>query len=168
MICVRTLEQFDRLQPAQKLIVLFVAMAGRDRATSLRFDCYPDIRIDVWYFVDGLPYQLVPPPCAVWPFMIREFCRQMTIATTHRAWWRRRRSAGFPQTPAAGHLALQFAHTAARPAIAFFRGRTGEHVEIETTHPDLRRASDWFFSEWARHDRDHQLLIEFEESDLFG
>jgi hypothetical protein len=162
MIGVRTVREFDRLPPARKLITLFVAMAGRDLATSLRLDCYPDARINVWYFVAGVPYQLVPPPCSTWPYMVRELRRHTTFASPDRPpWWRRFRSpTAFPETPAGGHLALRLGDLVTRPALLLFRGRTGEHVEIETTDRYLRAGSRWFFGEWTR-DHGTELLIEF-------
>jgi hypothetical protein len=161
IIRVRTILEFDRLPPAQKLIAMIVAMAGTDLATSLRFDCYPDVRIDVWYFIAGVPYQLIPPPCSMWPYMIREFRRHTTFAPRDRPpWWRLRNLAAFPQTPSGGHLALQFENIVTRPAIHFFRGQTGEHVESETTDPHLRAGSRSFFGEWTRQ-RGTELLFKF-------
>jgi hypothetical protein len=162
MIQVRTIEQFVRLPPARKLITMLVAMAGRDLASSLRFDCYPETRIDVWYFLAGVPYQLVPPPCSVWPFVVRELRRHTTFAPPDRPpWWQRfRRPGDFPPTPVGGQLAIRLADTVARPGVLFFRGRTGEHVEVETTDPHLRAGSRWFGGEWRRRRRD-EWLIEF-------
>jgi hypothetical protein len=168
MIRVGTIQQFDRLPPAPKFIALLVVMAGRDLATSVRIDCYPETRMDAWYFVGGMAYQLVPPPCSMWPNMIRELHRQTTFAPPdRRPWWQRiRRPGDFPQAPTGGHLALRLGDVVANPGVLLFRGRTGEHVEVETTDPQLRAGSNWFFGEWNRLRR--ELLVEFSENELRG
>ena len=162
MIRARSIAQFDRLPPARKLVTMIVAMAGRDLATSLRFDFYPETRIDVWYFVGGVPYELVPPPCSMWPFIVSELHRHMAYTRPDRPpWWQRFRNPdAVPQSPVGGQLALQLGDTTAKPSILLFRGRMGQHIEIETTDPGLRIGSRWFYGEWARLRR-NELLIEF-------
>jgi len=137
MIHVGDPRRYDRLPPVEKLLTLVFALVGLDRATWLRLDFQsqsPDARM--WYCVDGVPFEMVPPPSELWPELL-QFLWQNTrlLAVDHVPWWRRRRRTVFRDRPVFGVLQVRYGDAVTNFDILFFRGRTGEHVWMERPRP---------------------------------
>jgi hypothetical protein len=137
MIHVGDPRRYDRLPPVEKLLTLVFALAGRDRAAWLRLDHQPAAQDALmWYCVDGVPYEMVPPPGELWPDLFHFLWRNTQLPPSCRApWWRRRRRIEFPDRPVFGVLPVRYGDTVVEFDALFFRGRTGEHVWIERQSP---------------------------------
>ena len=133
MIHVGDPRRYDRLAPVDKLLTLVFALVGRDRAAWLRFDHYPEPpAVQLWYCVDGVPYEMVPPPAELWPELVRILWRNARLAPPdRRPWWRRWRQIDFPDRPVFGVLPVRYGDTVVEFDALFFRGRAGEHVCVE-------------------------------------
>jgi hypothetical protein len=128
----------ERLPPVRKLLALVFAMVGKDRARELRFDYHagpPEARM--WYCVTGVAHEMVPPPAILWPEVFWVFWRETRFGPSDRPrWWqRRRRWPSFPDRPVAGTLTVQFGNVPLDFDILFFRGPTGEHIQLQKTSP---------------------------------
>ncbi|MBO0698276.1 MAG: hypothetical protein J2P46_07785 [Zavarzinella sp.] len=169
MICVDDPRHCYALPPTGQLLTMVFAMAGKDRATMLRFDYQPEpAAIEMWYAVDGQLYQLVPPPAEIWSELVRTLWKDTRPAPDWRPpWWRRfRRRAPFPESPTAGTLPVRFGGVAIDFDILFFRGRSGEHIWVTKTTPlDLIHPADWFWHQCRAEKGDDQILVEFPNLD---
>ena len=137
MIHVGDTWRYDWLPPVEKLLTLVFALAGKDRATWLRLDFQPTSpSVYMWCCVDGVPYEMVPPPGELWPEVFHVLWRNTRLSPPDRpAWWRRRRRIECPGLPVFGVLPVRYGDSVVDFDILFFRGRTGEHVWIERQTP---------------------------------
>jgi hypothetical protein len=138
MITIGDSRAYERLPPVRKLLALVFAMVAKDRATELRFDFRPeppDARM--WYCVASVPYEMVPPPAHLWPEVFRILWRETRLNSPDRPrWWRRLgRRPTFPVNPASGNLTVHFGNVPMNFEILFFRGPTGEHIQLQKTSP---------------------------------
>jgi hypothetical protein len=154
MIQVGDPASYDRLPPVHKLLTLVFAMVGKDEATELWFDFYPDLRqLRAFYRVGGQLFELVPPPAHIWPELLSILLHEARLEPRPRRTWREwfRGVTAFPQSPTGGTLPVRFDGTPIDFGILFFRGRSGEHIWVEKTTPvSVKAASERFFQQRCR------------------
>lgn len=154
MIYVDDVRHYDTLPPTRKLLTLVFAMVGKDDATELWFDHYPEDRqLRMFYRVSGQLYELVPPPAHIWPEVLAVLLRDARLEPHPRRSWREwvRGVTAFPQTPTGGTLPVHFGGVPIDFGILFFRGRTGEHIWVEKTTPvPIKAAAEQFLHEKRR------------------
>lgn len=131
MITVGDSWRYDRLLRVEKLVTLVFALVGRDRASWLRFDRHPDpADVQLWYCVDSVPYEMVPPPGELWPDLFGHLWRNTRLCPPDRPpWWQRwARRVEFPDHPVFGVLPVRYGPRVVEFEVLFFRGRAGEHI----------------------------------------
>lgn len=90
-------------RPVRKLLVLVLIMGIRDRAATTRF-CLGAEAIDLAYEVDGVWYDLVPPPAHIWSDIRSEVRSVARLVRPDRGgWWNRTR----PDDPETGWLTFR-------------------------------------------------------------
>jgi hypothetical protein len=153
---VDTVRHYDRLAPTPKLLTLVFAMVGKEEATELWFDHYPEDRqLRMFYRVGGQLFEMVPPPAHIWPELFSVLLRNARLEPRPRRSWREwiRGVTAFPQSPTGGTLPVRFGGVPVDFGILFFRGRTGEHIWVEKTTPvPIKAAAERFFREKYRKD----------------
>jgi hypothetical protein len=130
--------RYDRLPPVGKLLTLVFAMLGKDRGNWLRLDYHPDPPdVRMWYSVPTEVREMVPPPAHLWPDLYHTLWGHARLRRADRlSWWKRvRRKADFPFQLMVGVLPVRYGQSTCDFGITFFRGRTGQHIEIETQFP---------------------------------
>ena len=156
MIHVGNPRRYRRLPPVERLVSLVFAIFGKDGARELRLDYEPSQRlIRMWYVVEGVPYEMVPPPGELWPDLLQVFWRATRFEPTNRPpWWAWfRKHARFPDVPVFGMLPVRFGSTTVEFDILYFRGPTGEHIVAELNNPsDVASLAAGFLRQTLRPD----------------
>ncbi|HKB01826.1 MAG TPA: hypothetical protein VKD90_06380 [Gemmataceae bacterium] len=155
---------YDRLPMTRKLLTLLFAMVGKDDATELWFDYYPEPpQLRTFYRVGGQLHELVPPPAHIWPELLSILLREARLEPRLRRSWREwiRGVTAFPQIPAGGTLAVRFDGAPIDFGVLFFRGRSGEHIWVEKTTPvSVKAAAERFFLQWYRRAGSDSFIVE--------
>lgn len=146
------LKHYEKSASTEKLLTLVFAIVGRDKASELRFDYRTDEpSIRALYWVGDELAELVPPPAHLWPEIV-----QILLKDTEPGAGQKkpkatgvRRKLPFPDFPFAGKLPVQFAGKEIPFDILFFRGRTGEHIWVESDSKfDASQPAAEFFRQW--------------------
>ncbi len=80
-------------RPVRRMLLLVLLMALRDRADRIEFRLAPG-SFTLWYRVDGVWYEMVPPPHNIWPGLVTEVWNLARLVApegdTGWRWWFRR------------------------------------------------------------------------------
>ncbi len=134
LIHIDSSDVIDSLVPVNRILVLTVLLAIRDRATEVRFD--PSVPDDKWklsYKVDGSVWDLVPVPLL---FPVSRAARKLASLGQIRGLCLKLRGmlaqAGRPVTSRAGYLCLSVADTVVDLEVLVETSRAGRLRALES------------------------------------
>lgn len=146
------LKQYEKASPTDRLLTLVLAIAGRDKASEIRFDYRKDLlALRVWYWVRDELLELAPPPAWAWSALLQILLKETktSVAKKRPSLNGMRRRPSFPNFPLAGKLRVRFGEQTIEFDVLFFRGRTGEHIWIEReSNVDVSAYCKDFFKQW--------------------